>query len=345
MIDKWLALIEGVKLSRSESTVVKKFKQDPDGKYFLQFSDILKTHGKENESLELLIEGVNRHPTFSVARVLLAKNLLDRGLVEEAWQTLEESPVSLEGNKLSTKLKIKICVLLGYEDIARSLLFEGKTGTDSQILSIKQDIINLGFDSARIKLIEELSLDKDFILKNFSSSKIKKKKNQKSNPSKQSDSDSKDNLDGIGSIDDIDNIDNIDNIDIKALTTKRSSTCGSSSLNDFHLSNLSNALSESQESIISQNFASSSLSSMTLASIYTKQGHYGKALGIYRQLLLEKPHNKVLLEKIAELSELDKKQTISDIAVDPELVDKMEQLKIIDYKISILNSLMSKLDQ
>lgn len=334
MIDKWLALIEGVKLSRSESTVVKKFKQDPEGKYFLQFSDILKAHGKDNESLELLIEGVNLHPTFSVARVLLAKNLLERGLIEEAWQTLEESPVSLEGNKLSTKLKIKLCVLLGYEDIARSLLFEGKTGTDSQILSIKQDIINLGFDSARVKLIEDLSLDKDFILKNFSSSKIKKKNNKNSEQSKQPESEP-------GS----DSIDNLDSLDLKALSSEGSSSSSSSSLNDFHLSNLSNALSESQESIISQNFASSSLSSMTLASIYTKQGHYGKALGIYRQLLLEKPHNKVLLEKIEELSELDKKQTISDIAVDPELVNKMEQLKTIDYKISILNSLMSKLDQ
>ncbi len=329
MIDKWLALIEGERLSRSESSIVKKFSQDPEGKYFLQFSDVLKSHGKTNESLELLIEGVGRHPSFSVARVLLSKNLLEKGLIDEAWQNLEESPVSLDTNKLAQKLKIKLSILLGLEDICRNLLFEQKPSSDSEVISIKQDIVNLGFDTARIKLIESLELDKEFILKNFTPSKVKKLHQSDSSISSESTQGS----------------DKSDQDDIEISPTQQSTNNSDpATFNNFRLSNLSNAFTDEADTSLNQNFASSSLSSMTLASIYARQGHYGKALGIYRQLLLEKPHSKVLQEKIEELSRLDQKQAISDIGVDPELADELERMKEIDYKISILNSLMSKLD-
>ena len=327
MIDKWLALIEGERLSRSESSIVKKFSQDPNGKYFLQFSDVLKSHGKSNESLELLIEGVGRHPAFSVARVLLSKSLLERGLIDEAWQNLQESPVSLDGNKLAQKLKIKLSILLGYEDITRNLLFEQKPSTDSEILSIKQDIVNLGYDTARVKLIESLDLDKDFILKTFSPSKI-----QSNSKSKVTTHDSNQSS-------------NIEDDDINFFpASEDKDSKDSSTFNNFRVSNLSNAFTDSSDESLNQNFASSSLSSMTLASIYSKQGHYGKALSIYRQLLIEKPHNKILLEKIEELSRLDQKQTVSDLGIDPEIADELERAKIIDYKISILNALMARLE-
>lgn len=314
MLDKWLALIDGIKLSKSESLTVKKFKQDPEGKYFLQFAQLLKSHGKSNESLELLLQGVSAHPSFSVARVVLSKLLLEKGLIEESWQNLQESPVSLDSNRLAQTIKIKLATLLGMEDTLKALIFEKSCSNEPEVQRIKQDIINLGFDTARSELISRLHLDPDLILKSYPSSSSKE--------SSFSSNESSLNFSSVEPPRDFNSKPN---------------------LNSFRVSNLKNAFLDLSDED-SSNFVASSLSSMTLASIYTSQGHYSKALSIYRKLLESKPYSKVLTAKIKELSKLDKKQKVEDVGIDPVIADKLEYAKVIDYKISVLNSLMSKLN-
>lgn len=91
MIDPWVQILRNLKLSRAEQAVLKRYEQDPEGRAFLPLADILRSHKKIDESLELLTQGVERHPGFSVARVVLARELLNKGMVLEAWHTLEDS--------------------------------------------------------------------------------------------------------------------------------------------------------------------------------------------------------------------------------------------------------------
>ena len=312
MVNKWLTLLDGVKLTRSESLILKKFKQDPEGQNFLQFADLLKSHDKVDESLELLINGVLNHPSFSVARVVLSRELLSKGLIEEAWQNLQESPVSLDENLLAQKLKIKLSTLLGLEEISRSLFLNIKKDVlDKDILEIKDDISNLGFHLARVNLIEKLHLDKKYILDKY--------KNVFTKDTSSSE---------LSSV----SIEGLDKVEKK-------------SLSGFRVVGLSNAFSSDPESFLNKTaFQAESINSMTLASIYYKQGHYSKALSIYRKLLKEKPNNQLLLQKIAEISSLEKQQKLEDLSVDSNIVDQIQNIEIIDQKISYLNYLMEKLN-
>ena len=95
----WTALLNKLTLSRTEREVVKRFEADPSGRTFLPIADILRSHRLQDESLELRTQGVDRHPTFSVARVVLARELLQKGLVEAAWRTLADQQDRLDNRR------------------------------------------------------------------------------------------------------------------------------------------------------------------------------------------------------------------------------------------------------
>ncbi len=86
------------------------------------------------------------------------------------------------------------------------------------------------------------------------------------------------------------------------------------------------------------------LDSTTLAEIYAKQEHYGKALGIYRRLLRLSPHNDLLRLKVSELARLEKEQRSDDIETDPVVYDRMEIVEIIDRQMRVYDELLNKLN-
>ena len=100
-------------LSRVEQEVLRRFQEDPSGRQFLPLGDLLRNHKLIDESLELLTQGVQDHPGFAVARVVLARELFQRGLVLDAWTTLDKAPSPLTDNVLAQKLKFKMSILLG----------------------------------------------------------------------------------------------------------------------------------------------------------------------------------------------------------------------------------------
>ena len=112
MTDPWMPLLNRLNLSRTEREVARRFEADPQGRSFLPVADILRANRLIDESLELLTQGVALHPTFTVARVVLARELLNKGMVEASWRTLEESPVPLQANLLAQKLRFRLAVLL-----------------------------------------------------------------------------------------------------------------------------------------------------------------------------------------------------------------------------------------
>ena len=85
------------------------------------------------------------------------------------------------------------------------------------------------------------------------------------------------------------------------------------------------------------------LDSTTFADIYARQGHYGKALEVYRRLLRMAPNNDLLRRKVSELARLDREQRDVDLTVDPTLVDRMETVEIIDRQIRFFNDLLGRL--
>lgn len=120
MQNPWQPILHKLPLTRTEREVVRRYEADPNGRTFLPVADILRSHRLLDEALELLTQGVEKHPTFTVARVVLARELLQKGLVSPAWKALEDSPVSLRENVLAQKLRFKIALLMGDHSTARS---------------------------------------------------------------------------------------------------------------------------------------------------------------------------------------------------------------------------------
>src|SRR5262249_34689163 len=114
--------------------------------------------------IELLTQGVARHPNFTIARVVLTRELYNKGLILQAWRILEESPVNLFENALAQRLKFKLALLLTDEINARQTLTNLKRGDqiDSEMKrygeifdvqgllaardTLKRDLKNLGIE-------------------------------------------------------------------------------------------------------------------------------------------------------------------------------------------------------
>ena len=120
MADVWTPLLANLPLSKSERDVARRFSAEPLGRSFLPVADILRAHRLVDESLELLTHGVERHPGFTVARVVLARELLAKGMIDTSWTLLEQAADSLRENVLAQKLRFKLALLLAHEADARA---------------------------------------------------------------------------------------------------------------------------------------------------------------------------------------------------------------------------------
>lgn len=87
------------------------------------------------------------------------------------------------------------------------------------------------------------------------------------------------------------------------------------------------------------------LDSTTLAEIYETQQHYSKALDVYKRLLRMTPNNDFLRNKVAEMSRKAKEQKKEDVSVDPGVVDKMEQLEIVNRQMAFYADLLEKISR
>jgi len=319
MTDPWLPLLDKLPLSRTEKEVIKRFESDPGGRTFLPIADILRSHKLVDESLELLMQGVEHHPGFSVARVVLARELLQKGLILDAWIALEESPVSLKDNLLAQKLKFRLALLLGYEESCKASYKHLKVFQmlDAE-LSQLGDILDVsGFEKAKEKLIKDLrARGTDPVIPEVNEVAISP---VPLTPSLVEDSNSLSS--DFLSADFIKLIENLEGYHVVPLREI------------FSPGDITGKPGEQ----------GIELDSTTLADIYTKQGHFSKALSVYRRLLKMTPNNDLIKRKVAELARLDKEQRDVDLSVDPSLVDKMESVEIIDKQINFYNTILGRL--
>jgi tetratricopeptide (TPR) repeat protein len=322
----WIAMVSQLPLSRVEQEVLRRFQEDPSGRQFLPLSDVLRNHKLVDESLELLTQGVQNHPGFAIARVVLARELFHRGLVMEAWEALENSQLPLSDNILAQKLRFKIAVLLGDESTARSAM---------QLLRIQQ-----GVDPESRRLFDQLEIDGIQSVRDSFRADLQKKGvdlrlpspavgQQSEKPQFQQSPEGVIRAKGQRFILEY---------ELDAATRKL--------IENFHVVPLSEVfVPDSASNSVGGGGQQVELDSTTLAEIYAKQGVYSKALSIYRRLLRMAPHNDLIRLKVSEMARLEKEQRSDDLAADPVVFERMEVNDLIDRQMRFMQGLLNKLEQ
>jgi tetratricopeptide (TPR) repeat protein len=322
----WMAMVAQLPLSRVEQEVLRRFQEDPSGRQFLPLSDVLRNHKLLDESLELLTQGVQNHPGFAIARVVLARELFHRGLVMEAWEALENSQLPLSDNILAQKLRFKMAVLLGDESTARSAM---------QLLRIQQ-----GVDPESRRLFDQLEIDGIQSVRDSFRADLQKKgvdlrlpdpshAQQSAKPQAQHSAKGVISVKGQRFILEY---------ELDPATRKQ--------IENFHVVPLSEVFVPDSAAMPAGGGGQQvELDSTTLAEIYAKQGVYSKALSIYRRLLRMAPHNDLIRLKVSEMARLEKEQRSEDLAADPVVFERMEVTDLIDRQMRFMQGLLNKLEQ
>lgn len=319
-------MVSQLPLSRVEQEVLRRFQEDPEGRQFLPLSDVLRSHKLIDESLELLTQGVQNHPGFVIARVVLARELFQRGLIMEAWSTLENAPSSLSDNILAQKLRLKMAILLGDESTARNAmnLLKIQQGVDPEIRRIFDQLEIDGAEFARDAFREELykkgiALQLPEVSSNTTEIGTSTSGSQKSLVQETG---------GRFLLE----------YELDANTKKY--------VENFHVVPLAEVfLPDSGVSPEQDGAQQVELDSTTLAEIYAKQGIYSKALAIYRRLLRIAPHNDLIRLKVSEMARLEREQRQDDLASDPVVFERMEVTDLIDRQMRFMQNLLNKLEQ
>ena len=162
------AILDNLPLTKNDQALVDKFIRDPDGRGFLSVAEILKEFNYADESLELLQVGVAKHKRYTAARVVLARNFFERGMIEEALDMIENSPVNLHLNIMAQKIKLKSLLILNSEKKFRQVLdhLVSSNALDEECEGLGQDYYIDGFAKARAKYIQDLA--KRGIIVNYS---------------------------------------------------------------------------------------------------------------------------------------------------------------------------------
>lgn len=345
----WLALLEKLPLSRTEREVVKRFETDPQGRTFLPIADILRSHRLVDESLELLTQGVDRHPTFTVARVVLARELLQKGLVESAWRALEASPVPLGENILAQKLRFRLAVFLLRNAEARAILrhMQLHQMVDADTKKVADLLEVTGLDAAHARLVEDLrARGTEPVLPAPPPEPPLPVDAATAAAAVASDGQAPDwvRVGPVGGA-------SARDAGPPAATSADSSYLDADAfikdtgLAGFHVVPLNEIFRPEAEGgpPRAATGAGVELDSTTLADIYATQAHYAKALAVYRRLLRLTPGNDLLRRKVAELARLEREQKNVDLTIDPSVVDRMETVEILDRQIKFYNDLLSRL--
>jgi tetratricopeptide (TPR) repeat protein len=317
MTTPWSAILDKLPLSRTERAVVKRFEGDPEGRTFLPVADILRSHKMIDEAIEILTQGVARHPAFTIARVVLARELLAKGLVTESWRTLEHSPTALRDNLLAQKLRFKLAILLDSLDHAQATLqqLQMSNSVDSESRALADLIALGGITRARERLIADI--------KRRGGTVVLPEGNFLPTPEALPEAPPP----SVGD----------------PFDSSHASEINEREIAGFHVMPLTDVFEPGDMASTETTAGGVELDSSTLADIYMKQGHYPKALAMYRRLLRLTPHDDKLKRRVTELTRLAQDQRAHDMSIDPVVVDHMEQIERIDRQIRFLNDMLERL--
>lgn len=322
-MDPWIPILNQLKLSRSEKMVVERYQSAPEGRTFLPIADILLSHQMVDECIELLMQGVSRHPRFTVARVILARELFNKGMMLQAWNTLAESPESLQENVLAQKIRFKLALVLGKEKMARDIyrhIYDRRL-YDEETKHWGDRLAHEDFHTVARSFVEELRRAGIRVLDYYPeltpSPTAKTRENE-----------------GAVSA-------------AKAAAPKEAPIVEEdpeiAKLAGYHVVPLREIFALAMEEEERRVQGGIELDSTTLAEIYESQGHYAKALDIYRRLLRVSPNNEYLKRKVSEANRLRLEQKQEDLDIDPSVLDHMEGMEILNTQIRFLNDLLARI--
>ncbi len=309
----WINLLDLTSLSPKEKSSIEKFNKSPESRAFLAVADILRSQKLYTESLELLADGVSRHPNYSGARVVLVRDLLDRGMVSEAWEHLENAPQLLKMNVMAQKLRLKLSILIGKTSVAKATIDHMKS----------YQMLEIGIR----RLVDLFEGDGVVAARNLIVTEFKKRGTELMIT---------DLVDEVSTLVDESGYEKSGLDDISALGE-------SDGVDGFRVHSLDEIFSSSDNTEGEIFPETVELDSTTLAEIYARQEHYGKALAIYKRLLRLSPSSDYLKQKVVEMTKLNRSQKDEDRELDPSAVERMETLEVIDVQIQYLHSLLERL--
>lgn len=319
MLEQLLQTLDGLAVSALDREAINTFRKNPNGRGFLPIVDILTRHSLADEALQLLIHGVELHPAYSVARVVLAQKLFQRSIFNESWQTLDQSPLDLKDNKTAQILRFRLALLLGYEtklsEIQRQMRLRGQL--EGALLRLSEELKMKSFRNVRLGFIQVAKAE-GFDVSSLEFSDIQ----QHSSEHKPQDQDEQE--DGGLSVRD-------DPVLMERL------------IDGFYVAPTYEIFNHPAEDLPSEE-DHHNLDPPTLGLIYRKQARYQKALEIFQKLLYMAPDNDLYKKQVEELTSLREEQQQRERAFDPELVDRLDQVQDIEHKISHLNNILVRLD-
>ncbi len=325
MLSDLLKSLEAIKLSRSEQIAIEHFGKKPDGRGFFAAAEILAKYQRIDEAIQLLTQGLQRHPHYSVARVYLAFLLSRQFFFREAWTILEASPSPLRGNLTAQVLRLKLAVILNFEPLARSLCLElsSQEFQDGEARVIIEHIEIKSFPQLRRDYAAHLGwkgLDQmphqalyDEAFPQPSSIPAQVSASASPLPRRASTEDQ------------------FANADFRERVARG---FFSSPVHDIFL-----------KQPMTAGLDHASLDDLTKARLLRRQGLYQKAFDIYERLVYSSPGNELLRRELAELRELRDNQKQLDQKLDPGLAEAMEKVRQIDRRIQTLNQLLGRLDE
>jgi cytochrome c-type biogenesis protein CcmH/NrfG len=145
--------------------------QDPHSRVFAPLADLLRQTGRLQDALDLLEDGVARHPNYVSALVIKGQTLLDAGLVDQArvvlagvmeldsenilvLRLLTDDARNRQAWKESIPLLEKLVVLETDDDHWPSALAEAKRFAEREVSAQPEPIESLDTDFATMTLVD-----------------------------------------------------------------------------------------------------------------------------------------------------------------------------------------------
>jgi tetratricopeptide (TPR) repeat protein len=297
------------KLAKSEQVALDHFRKKPDGRGFFAVGEILVRHQRIEEAIQVLMQGLERHPNYSVARVFLAQLFFRKHFFREAWNCLDASPSSLRTNLTSQILRLKLCVVLNFESQARSLVRELSVQEfqDGEARIVIDHINIKSFPILRRDYAEYLGWDGISL-------------QQKPQPQRRMEvalkSKSQD-----------------DELAQEYFQERVAKGFFSSPVQEIFVKRAAPDMKMGE------------LDELTRARLARRQGLYQTAFETYERLAYAAPGNELLRREFVEIRELRDAQKEIDRQTDPKMADAMDKVRTIDKKIAILNHLMQNIEK
>ena len=302
-------------LSKSEQIAVEHYKKKPDGRGFFSVAEIMAKHQQIEEAIQLLAYGLERHPSYSVARVYLGHLLFRRHNFIEAWEILERSPVPLKTNLTAQLLKLKLAVLLARSNEAMELVHElsQQDFQESETQIIIQQMAVKPFAQVRRDYADFLKVPLNILPEDKTAEPV---------------------------------IPVYKSVATFLKAANREEEEAQASFRDrvakgFFASPIQSLFTKP---VAAPHPEQNDLDDLTRARLLRRQGLYVRAAELYQALVRVAPNNELLRREYNEICDLRDTQKEIDLRTSPEIVESMEKVRKIDDKLRLLNDLLSRLD-